>query len=170
MGRRGGMGGGRGGASAAPLDVVVRWESAKPIQEAEARLRNLNASAGSKSGSDPAGFSEKYYVVSVIGLRLTGRQGGRNQDDGESGGDRQVRDQLLTTTQLIRKNKVPLGPDDVKVKTQGGENEIEFFFAKTSPISLDDNEVTFRTTAGRMQVESKFELKKMTRNKKLELD
>src|SRR5882672_11477858 len=53
--RRGGMGrhrvgyptGGRG-ANNGPMSAVVRWESAKPVQEAEARLRDLNAPADSK--------------------------------------------------------------------------------------------------------------------------
>src|SRR5882724_9305873 len=51
MGRRGGMGypgGGRGGrTNTQPMSVVVRWESAKPVQEAEVRLQKLNASPDS---------------------------------------------------------------------------------------------------------------------------
>src|SRR5436309_364754 len=51
MGRRGGVGypggggGGRGGGANTPMSVTVRWESAKPVQEAEARLRKLNTPA-----------------------------------------------------------------------------------------------------------------------------
>ena len=82
---------------------------------------------------------------------------------------RQLRDQLLTTTQLVLKNRTPIGPDDIKVKTQGGANEIQFFFPTTSPIYKDDKEVTFHSVIGRMTVENKFQLKNMTRNKKLEL-
>ena len=41
---------------------------------------------------------------------------------------------------------------------------------KTNPISLDEKEVTFHATINRMKVENKFTLKKMMRNKKLELD
>ena len=164
MGRRGGIGGypgggyppaggggGRGGANNAPMSALVRWESAKPVQEAETRLQNLSAPADSKPASDSAGKEapnpfENHYVVSVIGLRATGRQNGRNQ--GDDGGSRQMRDQLLTTTQLVRKNKTPIGPDDVKVKTDGGASEIQFFFPNTSPISQDDKEVTFHTVIG----------------------
>ena len=139
------------------MSALVRWESARPVQEAEARLQSLNSSASS-SDKEVANPVEKHYVVSVIGLRALGRQ----SDD--------VRDQLLTTTQLVRKNKTPIGPDDVKVKTEGGVNEIQFFFPKTNPISQDDKEVTFHTVIGRMTVENKFQLKSMTRNRKLELD
>ena len=70
----------------------------------------------------------------------------------------------------MRKNKTPIGPDDVKVKTEAGANEIQFFFPKTNPISLEDKEVTFHTVIGRMTVEDKFDLKRMTRSHRLELD
>lgn len=178
MGRRGGMGypgggggypgGGRGGqTNAQPMNVVVRWESAKPVREAEARLQKLNASSSDSENKPAVTSFENHYVISVIGLRAG--SGGRNQsDDGGSAG--QARDQLLTYTQLVLKNKAPLSPDDIKVKNRDGANEIQFFFAKTSPITMDDKEVTFRTTINRLKVEDKFDLKKMTRNKKLELD
>ena len=156
------------------MSALVRWESAKPVQEAETRLKNLNAPAdskpvsGSADGKEASNSFENHYVVSVIGLRAQGRQNSR--DPGDEGGSRQMRDQLLTTTQLVRKNKTPIGPDDVKVKTENGANEIQFFFPNTSPISQDDKEVTFHTVIGRMTVENKFQLKNMTRNKKLELN
>ena len=168
MSRGGGMGGRRyptggrgrrGGGNNGSTSALVRWESAGPVQEAEARLRSLHAAGDSSEAKEAPNPDEKYYVVSVIGLRPPGRQ------SGEGGGSRQIRDQLLTTTQLVRKNKTPIGPDDVKVKTQDGANEIQFFFfTKTSPISLDDKEVTFHTVIGPMTVEDKFDLKKMTRS------
>jgi len=181
MGRRGGMGrpggyprtsGRRGGEANAPMSAVVRWESAKPVQEAEARLKKLsnseNSPAGDKSSANPF---ENHYVVSVTGLRPEGRQGGRNQgDEGDGGGSRQMRDQLMTYTQLVLKNKAPMGPDDIKVNTQGGASEIQFFFPKTSPITPNDKDVTFQTTIGRMKVENKFVLNNMTRNKMLDID
>ena len=170
MGRRGGMGypggGGGGRTNSQPMSVVVRWESAKPVQEAEARLQKLNTPADSEPKPAAKSF-ENHYVISVVGLRAG--TGGRNQNDnGEGAG--QVRDQLLTYTQLLMKNKSPLSPDDIKVKNRDGSNEILFFFAKTNPINKDDKEVTFKTSIGRLKVENKFDLKKMTRNKKLELD
>jgi len=65
----------------------------------------------------------------------------------------------MTYTQLVLKNKAPMGPDDIKVNTQSGASEIQFFFPKTSPITPDDKEVTFQTTIGRMKLENKFDLK-----------
>jgi hypothetical protein len=175
-----GRGGGGGGASSAPMTVVVRWESAKPVQEAEKRLQNKNPDpADSKSDGDSkpaANPFENHYVVSVIGLRLPGgRQSSRDDDQDQdrgssSGGSSQVRDQLMSTTQLVAKGRVLLSPDDVKFNMRNGENQILFFFPKTNPISLDEKEVTFHATINRMKVENKITLKKMMRNKKLELD
>ena len=47
---------------------------------------------------------------------------------------------------------------------------IQFFFKKTAPLSIDEKEVLFHVMIGRYKVENKFELKQMTRNKKLEVD
>jgi hypothetical protein len=180
-GGRGGSGGRTGGATGTTMSALVRWESAKVVQQA--LLKNnlaprpdstsADASAGSKQPA--ANPFENHYVVSVIGLRPPGRQSARSrngdQSDGSSNRDSsQMRDDLMASTQLILKNKAPITPDDVKVNTGGGENEIQFFFPKTSPIAMDDKEVTFQTMVGRMKVENKFNLKKMTRNGKLELD
>ena len=150
-----------------PMTVVVRWESAKPIQEAEKRLQNNNAQPDGDSKAEANPF-ENHYVVSVIGVRLPGRQSSR--DDQDSGGSSQMKDQLLSTTQLVSKGRVLLSPDNIKFNMRNGENQIQFFFPKTTPISLDDKEVTFHSMINRAKVENKFNLKKMTRNKKLELD
>jgi len=175
MGRRGGIGypGGGGGtgrggggrtSSDQPMSALVRWESAKPIQEAETRLQKLRAAPdsqptdGSAEPKPAANPFENHYVISVIGLHAA------------TGGSGQLRDQLMTYTQVVMKNRAPLSPDDIKVKNRDGANEIQFFFPKTSPIATDVKEVTFRTTIGRLKVENKFDLRKMTRNKKLELD
>jgi hypothetical protein len=169
MGRRGGIGypgGGGGGRTSSdqPMSALVRWESAKPIQEAETRLQKLRATPdsqptdGSAEPKPAANPFENHYVISVIGLRAA------------AGGSGQLRDQLMTYTQLVMKNRGPLSPDDIKVKNRDGANEIQFLFPKTSPIAKDDKEVTFRTTIGRLKVENKFDLRKMTRNRKLELD
>ena len=48
-----------------------------------------------------------------------------------------MRDQLMSTTQLVAKGRVLLSPDDIKFNMRNGENQILFFFPKTTPISLD---------------------------------
>ncbi len=157
-------GGGRGGAGSMPMSALVRWESAQPVQQAEARLKNLTA-----ADAKPEAKASDHYVVTLIGLRLPGSRN-RNNDDDSDRPSTQSRDQLLTYTQLVIKNKAPIGPDDVKINNESGQYEIRFFFPKTNPITPADKEVTFQTMIGNQKVENKFELKKMTRNGKLELD
>src|SRR5207247_389664 len=71
---------------------------------------------GSAEPKPAANPFENHYVISVIGLRAA------------AGGSGQLRDQLMTYTQLVMKNKAPLSPDDIKVKNRDGANEIQFFF------------------------------------------
>ncbi len=209
MGRRGGMGypggggggypgggggypgggggyprGGSGGGGAMPIDGTIRWESAKPVQEAQARLKSLNASSDSRPSDEQADRAEGHkpdaklandYVIALLGVRTPGSRSRYNDDDdnsrsNQSGYNRQTYDDLMSGTQLVMKNKTPIAPEDVKFNTQNGQSEILFYFPKTSPITLDDKEVTFHTMINRTKLEHKFDLKKMTRNGKLELD
>jgi len=223
MGRRGGMGypgggypgggypgggypsggggyppqGGSGGGGSPQMSAVVRWESAKPVQEAEARLKNGSnapAPADLRPGEAPPAQDgpkisgnpfANHYVITVVGLPVPGSRSRYNDDDdnrdnrdNRSGSNsssssgtlpRSARDQMMTVTQLTVKKGGVMSPDDIKANPQSLD-EIQFFFPKTTPLSLDDKEVTFHTVIGRYKVENKFELKQMTRNKKLEVD
>ena len=175
-------GGGRGGSGGTdgislPASATVRWESAKPVEEAEARLNSLNASYNSRPDEQADAKSAKaetkpsdHYVIALLGIRVPGS---RNRDDDETGTksrNTKAYDQFMSNTQLVIKNKTPLSPDNVKFINDRGQSEIQFFFPKTSPITAADKEVTFQTMVGRVKVENKFNLKKMTRNGKLELD
>jgi len=178
-------GGGRssGGSSdgiSLPSTATVRWESAKPVQEAEARLNSLHASYDSRPGETQADAKDAkaetkrsdHYAVSLLGIRVPS---GRNRDDDDSNSSGKITntkayDQFMSTTQLVIKNKTPISPDSIKFIDDRGQSEIRFLFPKTSPITADDKEVTFQTMVGRTKIENKFELKKMTRNGKLELD
>lgn len=184
MGRRGGMGypgggypgggypgggqrrGSGGGGGAMPVEGTIRWESARPVQQAEARLKNLNPpadaqAAETRAGEKPAAAPADHYVISLLGV--SARNGG-----GEN--NTQAFDQFMSGTQLVMKNKTPISPDDVKFLNENGQSEIRFFFPKTNPIAPGDKEVTFHTMVSRTKLEHKFDLKKMTRNGKLELD
>lgn len=167
-----------------PIDGTVRWESAKPVQQAEARLKSLNSSSDSRPAEGHADRPEgskaddklaNDYVIALLGVRPPGSRSRYNDDDNNSGSNqssynRQEYDDLMSSTQLVMKNKTPIAPESVKFNNQNGQNEILFYFPKTSPITLDDKEVTFQTMIGRTKLEHKFDLKKMTRNGKLELD
>jgi hypothetical protein len=168
MGGSGGMGtprsGGRNGnadsmgditsgaRTAAPLDVAIRWDSALPIRQALAKSKN----------DDGAKLNEpqKSYVISVTGLRLPKR--GSGGDDAESSPMSNI---LMSTAKLVRKDKDPIAPADVKIDG----NTILFMFPRTDAIRAEDKEVTFVTYAGRAKVERKFKLKDMVYKGQLEL-
>jgi hypothetical protein len=179
MGRGGGRGRGGGGSpnggpgegreSRPSTTVLVRWESAKPIQQALMR-----------QGDHTAPPAEKHYVITVTGLQMPERRdrGDESQDTGTSD-DRssarrvrdpqQIRDQLLDFTTLTPRGRPPVAPDDVKVTTHDDICDVEFIFPEDHPISPGDKEVTFQTHMGPMKVESKFILKAMKYKGKLEL-
>ena len=187
--------GGGGGGGAPQMRAVVRWESAKPVLEAEARLKNGSnprdssdlrpgeapPQEGSQSGPKISGNPfANHYVITVVGLPAPGSRSRYPDDDNDSnsnsnsrsssgGLSRSARDQMMSTTQLTVKNKGVMSPDDIKLSPQSID-EIQFFFPKTTPLSIDDKEVTFHAMIGKYKVENKFELKQMTRNKKLEVD
>jgi hypothetical protein len=176
----GGSGRGSGGTDgiSLPSAATVRWESAKPVQEAEARLNSLHSSYDSRPGETQADAKDTkaetkpsdHYVVSLLGIRVPND---RSRDDDDTSGkitNKKAYDQFMSTTQLVIKNKTPMSPDNIKFIDDRGQSEIRFLFPKTSPITADDKEVTFETMIARVKVQHKFELKKMTRNGKLELD
>jgi hypothetical protein len=183
-------GGGRGSSGSGgtdginlPSTATVRWESAKPVQEAEARLNALHASYDSRPGETQADAKDAkaetkpsdHYVVSLLGIRVPNDRGRDDDDNGGNGGaskitNKRAYDQFMSTTQLVIKNKTPISPDDIKFIDDRGQSEIRFLFPKSSPITAGDKEVTFQTTVAHVKVENKFELKKMTRGGKLELD
>jgi hypothetical protein len=170
-GRGGGMGGG-GGQSAPSQKITIRWESAMPIKEAE-----LKAQYGSQlPAKGDAGYTldqpQTTYAISVTGLRLGGRRrqadsSDQSSSDGQKSQADRIKDQLMGATQLLRKGKDPLYPQDVQVNTS--TNVVVFLFPKTDAISDDDKEVEFVTSMGPVQVKQKFTLKDMHFNGKLEL-
>src|SRR5271165_4349174 len=132
MGRRGGFGGGfpgggggypgggggypggqngDGSQQASPMNLTIRWDSAAPVQQALMR-RGAGESDELKAVRDAA---EKYYVISVQGLRLPRPRSGYN-DSGDSDNDDNshrgsknqndsLRNQLLDAAQLAPKGR-----------------------------------------------------------------
>lgn len=183
MGRGGGMGeggwgGGRGrgeGGGQPGFTPTVRWESARPVLEAQKRMNpdyKLIPDAAEGQTADP-------YVISLSGMPMRGQgMGGQRpegMDDAGNGQQRRQRDPaqmkqtFLEHTQLVRKNKPAIAPSDVQF-SNGESREIRFLFPRTDdPISLDDKEVAFVTQMGPMKIEKKFRLKDMTYKGKLAL-
>ena len=80
MGRGGGMGGpGGGGQSRPSMSVLVRWDSAMPIQQALARRGDAATPAPEPKAAGEA--SAKHYVITVVGLRTQARRSRNDTDE-----------------------------------------------------------------------------------------
>src|SRR5438552_3627238 len=87
MGRGGGMGGpgrGSGGGESRSMSVLVRWDSAKPIQLALARRGDSAAASAEPAASADA--PARHYIITVVGLRTQGRRGRNDNPDSSSTG------------------------------------------------------------------------------------
>jgi hypothetical protein len=168
----GGMGGGRatggrrgGGADEMPLSykATVRWESAKPIQEA------LKTPL-------PEGLAGN-YVISVSGVPILA-QGRQHSDDGDTqttvskGLSDDLLDRIKNLTYLEPKGKSPAQPSVVQkgpIASSGTPTLLFGFPRDVLPITEDDREVTFTTKLGPIDVKTKFNMKDMMYHKELAL-
>jgi hypothetical protein len=170
-------------------NVIVSWVSALPVKQALFKSQFQGKTPAPGDPNYTLDKPDKDYVIAVSGLRMPGAR--RRSADGDEDGSiqapdpdnttnsgrppmdpAQVRDRLLKTTRLsLGKNKLPIEPEDVKLDQPApdGTRELLFFFPRTSPLSLDDKEVTFETQMGPMKIERKFALKDMRYQGKLEL-
>jgi hypothetical protein len=173
--RGGSRGGGEGAAK--QFTATVRWESALPVQQA---LSRTHGDQGAEKSESAAGQSAKQYVIGVIGLPITSARFRRadsddsDSDSADSGRPRGrdpeiVREELMESTQLVRKGKPALRPTDVKINPKDAPGEVRFFFPAEERIDLSDKEVSFETQVGPSKLEKKFKLKDMTYQGKLEL-
>jgi len=170
----GGMGGGRGmggggrhggNSGSMPLSytATVRWESAKPVQEAlKTPLPESLAGA---------------YVISVSGVPVL-QPGRQHSDDGDTestvskGLSDDVLERIKNLTYLEPKGKSPAQPSVVQkgAITSSGTPTLLFGFPRdVLPLTADDREVTFTTQLGRIEIKTKFNLKDMMYHKELAL-
>src|SRR5581483_6544982 len=139
-----------------PMNLTIRWASAAPIQQA---LMRQNAASDELKSLQES--SQKYYVISVLGLRMPrGGQrrsttvdadnpddnGNDNANDRGRGNSRQndaLRSQLLDAAQLAPKGKSSIYAQDVQIEGPGGIDGVRFLFPRSTPIAAGDKEVDF---------------------------
>jgi hypothetical protein len=158
----GGGGGGYGGSSS--QEIVLRWESAAPVQQA--LLRQRPHSDGAKPPED---INQKYYVVSMLGFRMPTRNSDSTDDDSDKQREDTLRSQYLDAGQLIPKSKIAISAEDVKFEGRNGSTAIRFLFPRTFPLSKDDKEITFQFQSRGVKFEHKFKLNDMMYQDKLAL-
>jgi len=149
IGNAGGMGGGGGTPrpSAPTFKGVVRWESAKPVQEA------------SKS-TLPDPFAN-HYVISLNGFPLGPRR--PNAEGGTEAAEppklsKAALDRIKAATSLTPKSKDKV---DADVAQMVGNSLLLGFPKDSLKLSAENKEVAFITMIGRMVIRTKFNCKEM---------
>jgi hypothetical protein len=166
MGGRGSGGGGRrGGGGPMPVSykATVRWESAKPVQEA------LKTPL-------PEGLAGA-YVISVSGVPVV-QPGRQHSDDGDTdttvskGLSDEVLDRIKSLTYLEPKGKSPAQPSVVQkgsISSSGTPTLLFGFPRDVVALTAEDKEVAFTTRLGLIDVKTRFNLKDMLYRKELAL-
>ncbi len=119
--------------------LLVRWESAGAVREAESRLEMEMPDRAAES-----------YMVSVSGFP-------RSQPLPAPGS----REMLKTLARLNIKGKDPIFPSDADVLKGDHEFLLIFFFPRKPEIESSDKQVTFELDNGRLHMEAVFPLKDM---------
>jgi hypothetical protein len=188
-GARSDMGGGRdrldGGVavSGAPVvpHLVVRWESALPVTEACAKggLEKDLFSCTSKlfylSGlsSKFEDLSKEFYIVSVssypkmLAPRLA--QEAPQHSAGATAALEQMGQHIQQRTVIKRNGKSPFKPARVIVLPAGRGLLLMMLFHRSEALTVDDKEVLFELKDETIEVESRFNLRKMVYNGQLQL-
>jgi hypothetical protein len=163
MGSGGGNAGGRGiqevgggtpGGGTPGMTLLVSWRTALPLRQAIAKQK-----FGAEAGTSPEAKKvieepQKYYVIVVSGLPARMGRGGP-----------EMKEALMKNTALNIKGKEPIVPEDLQ---SSGPTAV-FLFPKTVAIDMDDKEVEFSTKLGQQVVKTRFRLKDMVFNGKLDL-
>jgi hypothetical protein len=141
-------------------DVVLRWQSALPIKQALARLKYGAEAGSSAEAKETLGRQESNFVIVASGEPLRAMLRG----DPEA-----VKAAVLGKTMLLRKGKNPIQPSDIQVNAAARNFEIYFTFPRTPEVTAEDKELEFVTKIGDLSLRSKFQLRSMMLNGKLEL-
>jgi hypothetical protein len=157
--------GGGGGGGAPNVEALVRWESARAVLEAQKRTA-------------PEAFQGQ-YAISVSGFPIggppqrptAGGPGGAGKvgafdPAAARAGQTAALEKGKETTRLERKGKDPIHPS---VIAMSGRALVLLFPHGSQPIQADDKEVTLVLQIGMPALKTKFNLKDMIYDGKLEL-
>ncbi len=153
----GGYGRAGGGQSPPQLQLTIQWSSALPVKQALMRGRFGNEAHTAAEAKQFLQRRETHYLVLVSGF--SGRMARMSQNT----------DRLKETTSLKRKNKEPIRPEAVEMRTHEESVTLLVGFPRTDQIVLEDKNVEFAMKLGPMTVKRKFKLKDMLFDGKLEL-
>lgn len=165
----GGGGGGRGGggggadipdnaASITPAaQLIIRWQTAKPIKQALVKSRFKAEAGTSEEGKQFIERPEQFYVINVTNLPAYLMP--KNADEKKAMAQQATLGYKDNQTSAM----------DVQFDMPRGPSTEAFFLFPRSVTFAPDKEVEFSTKFGKENVKAKFKLKEMAINGKLEL-
>jgi hypothetical protein len=128
--------------------VIVRWESAMPVQDAHLKAKDADAPS----------IDESHYAIIVTGL-----PGGRSGRSDLSEKD------LKSQAELKKEGKKFAKPSDVKILSRDEGIWVIYYFPRSKEITAKDSQLDFDAKLGHYGVSQTFYLQDMTYNGKLEL-
>jgi hypothetical protein len=161
----------QGGAVPQPreINLTVRWESALPVKQAQAK-RRFGAQAGEvQEALDYINRNETAYIVSVSGEGLLDRTQAGQDEVARRNAEETAKARMLGNTILKIKNRPEMTPDGVEVTVQQNYAIAIFTFSKEKPFQVSDKNVEFELDMGRFKIKKKFNLKDMVYQDRLEL-
>jgi len=133
-----------------PGSLVLRWESASPVRQAESKLQDANA----------PGWDGEYYAVAVYGVPI---EGGRLDEPGMAGELKRLGVLKSDGMKDLRAAKVEI------MASGGGLATVLYLFPRTTAIVAEEKRVEFDAQLGRLYVAQYFYPQEMRFQGKLEL-
>lgn len=142
------------------IPVIVRWQSALPLRQAQMRGKFGDNVAISPEAQKFLADEPAIYVVAISGLAGSLVSAG----DGD-----QAKQSIAQKSTLTARGKPPLRAVDVDFLAVGSTVDVLIGFPRSTRITLEDQEVELAAEIGRATVRHKFKLKDMLVRGKLEL-
>lgn len=150
----------QGPQSQVGVPVIVRWQSALPLRQAQMLAKYGESAAISPEAQKFLMDEPSIYVVAISGLAGSIVSAG--------GGD-QAKQSIAEKTTLTVRGKQSLHPIAVDFLPVGSTVDVLIGFPRSARITLEDQEVELASEIGRATVRYKFKLKDMVVRGKLEL-
>ncbi|MGP0073922.1 MAG: hypothetical protein ACLPWF_18570 [Bryobacteraceae bacterium] len=133
-----------------PGYLIVRWESASPVRQAETKLQDANA----------PGWDGEYYAVAVYGVPV---DAGRLDEPGRAGEMKRLGVLKRDGMKDVKAAKVDITP------TGAGLATVLYLFPRSAAISGEEKRIEFAAQFGRIYVAQYFYPHEMQFGGKLEL-
>jgi hypothetical protein len=166
-------------AAPATPQILVRWDSALPVCEAceKGGLERPLFSCTSKllylSGLSRkfAELAKDFYVVSMSNYPKPvseWREDPQHSPAATAALER-IAQRIQQAALLKPKGRTAIAPAHAVALPAGHVLLVMVFFSRTAPLTIEDKEVSFESSDGTIEIRSKFDLRRMVYNGKLEL-